>query len=91
MKRKPALGMQIALKLSRIEGRVRFLTYINTEQNSKGEDFARSETEQNCTDKVLSEVQETRSLLTRLLREHDDIISSEREKSFQLGLTRGGE
>ena len=60
------LEIDIALKLSQMEGCFKFLRYINFEK----EDAPRSETERQSIENNLRRVQEVRELYRTLLRKH---------------------
>jgi len=60
------LEIDIALKLSQMEGCLRFLHYINFEK----EDMPRNETERQSITNNLVRVQEVREMYRTLLRKH---------------------
>jgi hypothetical protein len=60
------LEIDIALKLSQIEGCFKFLHYINFEKD----DMPRNETERQSIENNLARVQEVREMYRTLLRKH---------------------
>ena len=60
------LEMEIALKLSQLEGCFKFLHYINFEK----EDMPRNETERQSINTNLARVKEVREMYRTLLRKH---------------------
>ena len=65
-----SIEMELALKLSQIEGSFRFLDYMNNEKTIAGDDFPRNTTERSSVTTNLARIKEVRNLYKRLLVKH---------------------
>jgi hypothetical protein len=70
--------LELALKLSQLEGTFQFLDYMNNGKTVTGEDFPRNTTERSSVDRGLKRVQECRQLFKEILnknRLHEQEVS----------------
>jgi len=62
--------LELCLKLSQLEGTLKFLDYMNTGKTVTGEDFPRNLTERNSVDRALKRIQESRVLFKQIVNKH---------------------
>ena len=61
------IEMDIALKLSQIEGAFSFLDYVNNARDVKGDEFPRNKTERKVVERNLDRIQKVRLLYKQLI------------------------
>lgn len=66
----PYPELELSLKLSQLEGALKFLDYMNTGKTVTGEDFPRNTTERSSVDRGLKRVQECRMLFKEIVNKH---------------------
>lgn len=62
--------LELSLKLSQLEGTLRFLDYMNNGKTVTGEDFPRNVTERSSVDRSLKRIQECRELFKQIVNKH---------------------
>lgn len=62
--------LELSLKLSQLEGTLRFLNYMNTGKTVTGEDFPRNITERSSVDRALKRIQECRAVFKVIINKH---------------------
>ena len=67
---KVSVEMDLALKLSQLEGAFRFLDYVNNEKTVTGHDMPRNTTERSSVKTNLARIKEVRQLYKSLLNKH---------------------